>query len=110
VRTLNEDKRRTRNLYDMASQINFGVHGRGSSAPPANLQALTTAQNDPFTGQPYEYHLQEGTGYELCAQFGAASKASSRGTAAEFWMHPAGRHCFEFSTITNPDYPPEYFR
>ncbi len=53
---------------------------------------------DPVTGQRYEYTVQDGTTYELCATF-----SLERDSDVEvFWNHPSGRHCFTVDALDPP--------
>jgi len=107
ARLASEDKRRARDLYGIALRIEQVTHGSGTFSPPANLLALKVAQNDPFTGQLYEYNPLGGRQYKLCAQFGTASR---RGGSSQFWRHASGRQCFDFETTQAPDYPSDSYR
>jgi hypothetical protein len=48
---------------------------------------------DPETRAPYEYSIQSGRIYELCATFSSATEANQI-PRTRFWQHGAGRACF----------------
>jgi hypothetical protein len=86
-RDIGADRRRIEHLRGIAAEL----HARGGT-PPSSLQELNSPRMDPVTGNAYDYRPLEGTRYELCAVFGAASPQDSR--QLSMWRHEAGRHCF----------------
>lgn len=54
---------------------------------------------DPATETEYEYRIVDDDSYELCAVFDLESipERRERGT---FWLHDAGRNCFELDVMT----------
>jgi hypothetical protein len=50
---------------------------------------------DPESGQPYTYTVKGNDVYELCAVFTRESELR-----ADFWSHPAGRHCYSITAQT----------
>lgn len=107
-RLLRADQRRVQDLYQLSAQIN----GRWTSGPhrlPQHLDELPGATlADPITRVAYEYHLKEGSQYELCAVFAAASR-EDRTRALGPWSHPAGRHCFALDAAQPAENPYIYF-
>jgi len=65
------------------------------AAAQATYQKLTI--NDPETGNPYVYTIQNATHYQLCASFNAVRDQSYD----IFWNHPAGQHCYSFDVSSN---------
>jgi Domain of unknown function (DUF5671) len=106
-RMLRADQRRVQDLYQLSAQINR----RWSSSLhklPQHLDELAGATlADPITRAAYEYHAKEGSQYELCAVFSAASR-KDRTRASGPWSHPAGRHCFAFDAAQPAENPYVY--
>lgn len=110
------DAQRVSALQELARALNdpFLSYQKELPAPPARelaptLAALAARQGvyfskqltlDPETGAEYEYRIIDPTHYELCATFARATPEKdlaapmAYGTSAEFWKHPAGRHCY----------------
>jgi hypothetical protein len=71
---------------------------------PASLRDLAAdpraevSVSDPASGTEYEYRIVDDDSYELCAVFDLASipERRERGT---FWLHDAGRNCFELDVM-----------
>jgi hypothetical protein len=55
-----------------------------------DLQAATS-MTDPETGRIYEYRLEQGTAYQLCANFHAGND-NEPGSPA--WRHSGGHFCY----------------
>ena len=109
VRLLTEDNRRVRDLYDLTVQIENKRYSGVLKESPANLTEVSLRESDPFTGQPYEYLRLDGGRYQVCANFASASPRVSG--PALFWVHPAGRKCFDVTFGNNrTPLPPNYFR
>jgi len=91
------DEMRVSSLRNLADVIDG--YWRASGALPATLTdvvdglRLSGVPVDPVTGLPYEYTLVALDRFALCADFALASEPDSEDT---FWMHAAGRDCFEF--------------
>jgi len=93
-RMLRADEKRLQDLYQLSQQIRNRTRSNGNS-PPHDLSELSgVAISDPVTRAVYEYHVKEGSKYELCATFSSASRASTATQNPDAWSHPAGRHCF----------------
>jgi hypothetical protein len=104
-RLLRADEKRLQDLYQLNQQIHN--HGRSNgNLPPHDLGELSgVAISDPITRAAYEYHVKEGSKYELCATFSAASRNDTSTSNPDAWSHPAGRHCFPLDatqTVQNP--------
>jgi hypothetical protein len=71
---------------------------------PASLRDLAAdpraqvSVRDPASETEYEYRIVDDDSYELCAVFDLASipERRERGT---FWLHDAGRNCFELDVV-----------
>jgi hypothetical protein len=96
-RLLRMDERRVRDLDRLTNVI--GSYTRQREELPDSLEQLLDGQLldelpvDPATGEPYEY-LCADTSYQLCAVFAQPARDVDE---FDFWNHPAGRHCFEFT-------------
>jgi membrane protein YqaA with SNARE-associated domain len=91
-RQLEADRARVQDLRNLATAIKT-AHDSGPGIP-ATLEELRLRRQDvritdPGTGWPYEYRLQGGSTYELCANFAAGSSENT------FWSHGKGRECFQ---------------
>lgn len=73
-----------------------------STLEDVQAQALYQRPNivDPETGEPYEYTTSGNSSFTLCASFNF--EVAERYEV--FWNHPAGRHCFEFTTTERYSY------
>jgi len=92
-RTLRADGKRVQDLY----QLTFKINERWSKKNmlPEHLDELPNAAlADPVTRAAYEYHVKEGSLYELCARFELPSRQSDATLRSSMWSHSAGRHCF----------------
>jgi hypothetical protein len=56
---------------------------------------------DPDSAEPYEYQASGEDSYELCATFARQSLEPPGRASADFWTHPAGRHCF--ALVVDPE-------
>lgn len=104
-RLLRADEKRLEDLYQLHQQIEIRARSNGN-LPPHDLSELSgVAISDPMTRAAYEYHVKEGSKYELCATFSAASRNDTVPSNRDAWSHPAGRHCFPLDatqTVQNP--------
>ncbi|MGH9633133.1 MAG: hypothetical protein ACRD7E_32920 [Bryobacteraceae bacterium] len=107
-RALEADRRRIGDLQAIAARMQ--AYWKAKAGLPKNMDELKGIYApaglrlaDPVTGVPYEYRVEQGSIYELCATFTAASPAgeTEQGTTA-FWTHPAGRHCFTIDSALVP--------
>ena len=95
-RALRLDQRRSRDLQAIGLELN--ALWKKKRHLPASLQELSTesdisnSSRDPVSGTPYPYRVVDDETFELCATF---DRASTRRSSADFWVHGAGRHCFE---------------
>jgi hypothetical protein len=113
------DNRRVSDLYNIANVIvgaKNGPKGATTTLPVSmeEVKALSSysvlATSDP-SGAPYTYRVTGTSTFELCATFDIEQKADATqpGYAPAdytFWDHPAGNHCFSFSS---GKYPPYYY-
>jgi len=98
------DDKRVRELQSLSNAINI-FRGKTHKLPEsldqlAQDQGLQQLKFHDDEGQPYEYRVKDDAGYELCARFDAASDGGA-GTVYGLpggAKHPAGRHCFNFTT------------
>jgi hypothetical protein len=99
-RRIEADRKRVEDLRNLGGAIKL-YHDRDSNAAiPVTLADLKSGSRttDPETGKAYEYHPKPGTGFELCADFFAASSDEGShvryGYPSNFWEHGNGRSCF----------------
>jgi hypothetical protein len=92
------DVRRVQDLSAIAraADVYWTRHARVpfSLTDLAQQQGAGLASTDPSTRAAYEYRALDATHYELCATFQRESSEQRAGTAY-FWVHPAGRQCFQ---------------
>jgi hypothetical protein len=74
------------------------LYWKGEGKLPASVDALATVPDasfrskmDPYTAEPYSYHVLDGSRYELCATFEEVDGEYGD----RFWAHAVGRKCFE---------------
>jgi uncharacterized protein DUF5671 len=97
------DQKRLQDLYWLNGSIrNFW--STNHKLPDGLDPLIPPAPKDPATGTPYEYHLQSGSQYELCAKFVRAS-LPSQSVQDNFWTHPEGRRCYAMDAEKLPDMP-----
>jgi hypothetical protein len=102
-RALRADERRVQDLYQLTVALNNRWKG-GNHKLPEHLDEIPNAAfADPITRVAYEYHVKEGSQYELCAIFTLASPNDDSARRTSTWGHSKGRHCFAFdaSQIAN---------
>ena len=101
------DDKRIQDLYQLSAQMQN--RWRLESKLPHDLGELSgVAISDPVTRTVYEYHVREGSKYELCAAFSAASRHDNAMANRDEWFHPAGLHCFALDAA-QPAQSPGYF-
>ncbi len=105
LRTERADARRLQDLFTLSQQINLRWGGNGHKLPEHLDELRNVALADPVTRAGYEYLPGEGSEYQLCATFSAASRRDEAQNAKE-WAHPAGHHCFSLDAAQPPPSPP----
>ena len=96
-RRLRFGERRVGDLRVIARAVR--VHRDRAGELPGALAELADGQNldrlpvDPATQEDYDYAITGADGFRLCASF---ARPSVNPPPQEFWVHTAGRHCFEF--------------
>ena len=99
-RRIEADRKRVDDLRQLGSAIKLWHDQARNAAIPATLAGLKSGSRttDPETGAAYEYHPRQGTSFELCANFAAASgdegSRARYGYPTNFWEHGKGRSCF----------------
>lgn len=80
----------------MANEIHtqFTLHGKQLPVGLSELQS--TAYKDPVTGKPLEYFPKPPAGYAVFTSFDTQSPKEELNGALAFWIHSAGRKCYEF--------------
>jgi hypothetical protein len=108
-RGIEADNRRVQDLRAIAWALH-NRHQRPANAAeplPATLDELAgkgirrNQLTDPQTGAAYEYRVQSGTVYDLCAMFASAGE-SDQVTPNQFWYHGKGRVCFTLDAARPP--------
>jgi hypothetical protein len=101
------DDKRIQDLYQLSAQIQN--RWRSGNKLAHDLGELSgVAISDPITRTAYDYHAGEGSKYELCATFSAASRRDNAVMNRDEWSHAAGRHCFSLDAA-QPSPSPGYF-
>ena len=97
-RLLRLDERRVSALMQLSYTISNYREESGRLPPELAVlvdgQRLRSLPADPQTGRVYTYEIAGADSYRLCAEF---SRASVETVPADFWAHPAGKHCFELN-------------
>jgi hypothetical protein len=92
-RLLRGDQKRIQDLFQLSQRIEN--RWRSQANIPLSLSEIVGAAiADPITRAAYEYRAKQGSEYELCATFSAASRREAASPASDPWSHPPGRHCF----------------
>ena len=109
-RTLRADEKRVQDLWQLSTQINIRWNSRGHKLPEHLDELTNVALADPLTRMAYEYHVKEGSEYELCGTFAADSRAKKNDAMSRpsKWAHPAGRYCFALNAAETPENPNIY--
>lgn len=103
-RMLRADQKRVQDLYQLSAMI--ANRWKANGRLPQHLDEISGAASaDPLTRTAYGYHAKEGSQYELCATFSAASREDSTATASKIWTHPAGSHCFQLDAAQPAENP-----
>jgi hypothetical protein len=112
-RVLRADEKRLEELYQINQQIYFHWASKKSSSQklPEHLDQLQGVPLvDPITREAYEYHIKQGSQYELCATFSMNSKQNeATSSRADIWAHPSGRHCFQLDAAEARPAPTVYY-
>lgn len=109
-RALRADEKRVQDLYHLTGALNNRWNG-GDHKLPQHLDEIPKAAfADPVTRVAYEYHVKEGSRYELCAVFAFPSPNDDSAPRASAWSHPNGRHCFAFDASQTANSPPYFYR
>jgi hypothetical protein len=91
------DVKRTENLRTLAQGVktwNDVRHQMPSSLEELEQQGFSKISlADPETKRPYEYQLEQGTSFLLCATFATSSETEM---GSPFWRHLGGRSCYTF--------------
>jgi hypothetical protein len=111
-RILRTDATRVQDLYLLSSEI----QRRWNSNPdldrklPTGLDEVTDVRtSDPVTRTAYEYHVKEGSQYELCATFNMPSPKDAPASHPDMWSHPAGHYCFSLDATRDLENPNIYY-
>jgi hypothetical protein len=104
-RELRADAERLQRLYQLSTAINsyWNSHGK---LPQTLAEISAGKEADPVTGQPYGYHLKDGSTYELCTTFTRPNNAGNADPMQRMWDHPAGYACIGFDPGTPVTMPP----
>jgi len=109
-RHIEADNRRVQDLRAIAQAVHGWRQRAGNSAEPlpASLTELVgkgiprSQTADPETGKLYEYRIQSGSVYELCATF--AANEPEQAAQSQFWYHGKGRTCFTLDASRPPSW------
>ena len=104
------DSQRVQRLFMLSNSIRNYWMAHGSQLP-SSLATIPGTHIDPVTNQLYEYVPAQGSQYQLCAVFAAASSRDDENqpprVEADAWTHSAGRHCFVLDASADAQ-PPSY--
>jgi hypothetical protein len=109
-RALRADEKRVQDLYLLTSALHNRWKGGDYKLPEHLDEIANAAFADPITRVAYEYHVKEGSQYELCAVFALPSPHENSAQRASTWSHPKGRHCFAFDASQTGNGPPDSYR
>jgi hypothetical protein len=91
-RTLRADRKRVQDLYMLSAQIHSRWSSNGHKLPEHLDELSGVASADPVTRAAYEYHVKEGSQYELCATLALDGRQKDEATLRPSkWSHPGGR-------------------
>lgn len=107
-RLIRSDAKRVQDLYQLSDKIH--TLWIANTRLPEHLDEVKDAPlADPITRRAYDYHVTQGSQYELCGTFAASSERDEAIPPSSTWTHPAGRHCFAMDAAQVPDNPNIYF-
>lgn len=109
-RELRADATRVQALYQLSQRIHqpWNVNSVMERKLPSSLDELANVQRfDPFTHAPYEYRVEGGNQYELCATFSLPSQQDQ--FRPSMWSHPAGHYCFSLDAARDVEMPNLYY-
>jgi hypothetical protein len=107
-RTLRADRRRVQDLFTISTEINRNWNNNGHKMPEDLAKVVGSAYKDPETLKPYEYHLNTGTEYELCATFSLKGEGDDGRRAPNKWDHLAGHYCYQLDASKPSESPNIY--
>jgi len=96
-RLLRTDDRRVTDLQQLSRSIER--YYRDTEMLPSDLETLLNGWAssglplDPETNQDYDYELESGRTYRLCADFALNSRPNRQ---PDFWSHAGGHQCYSF--------------
>jgi hypothetical protein len=93
-RILRADQKRVQDLYQLSVEVDGRWKTNGNKLPQHLDELRGVVLADPLTRQAYEYRLKDGSQYELCATFSAASRRNDAMRVRDVWSHPGGHHCY----------------
>lgn len=102
------DEKRLQGLYQLSERVQNRWRLNGKALPRDLSELSGVAISDPVTRAVYEYHPKEGSKYELCATFSAASRNDNSMPNRDAWFHSAGHYCFSLDAA-QPTQSPGYF-
>jgi uncharacterized membrane protein YidH (DUF202 family) len=102
-RALRADAKRVQDLNQLSGKIT-GIWNAKQKLPEHLDELADIAFADPISRVAYEYHVAEGSHYEICAIFELASNQGPP-PRSSVWSHPSGRHCFVMDATQTPDNP-----
>ena len=102
-RMLRADRRRIQDLYQLSLKINSLWNSNGHQLPSHLDELSDVPMVDPISRAAYEYHLGEGSRYQLCATFGLSSEQNEGSFGSTMWSHAAGHYCFSLDCSHLPD-------
>lgn len=108
-RRIEADRRRVEDLRAIAWAVHSWNQRAGKTAAPMPAalpeligKGVTQTQTvDPETARAYEYRVESGTLYEVCASFSAPEETGT-GAQSGFWRHDKGRACFTLDAAKQP--------
>jgi len=104
-RILRADQKRVQDLYQLSMQVNTRWKANGNTLPQHLDELRGVALSDPMTRATYEYRVKDGSQYELCATFSAASRPNDAVRARDVWAHPGGHHCYSLDASQPAENP-----
>jgi Domain of unknown function (DUF5671) len=104
-RTIRADQKRVQDLYQLSTQIDARWRSNDDKLPQHLDELSGVALADPVTRAAYEYHVKEGSRYELCATFSAPSGPDTSIRSPGKWSHPMGRQCFSLDATQPAENP-----
>ena len=108
-RLIRADEKRIQLIGQLANQISSYYVQHDKKLPASLTEEQKQAFKDPITGHPPEYASGTEAKFSVCTDFAAVSPEDYKDSLYDFWRHPVGHKCFEFTAGGNVPQAPYFY-